>query len=116
MEDSQWESPSRLEDQYPAVEALVSLRARALPKVLTVMESGSASELSRHNAMVVWMHVYRDDSPKGVAMLAKEVEKAPTDAAKQRLREAVADAVKYCTPDDKAKCKAASETRKETAQ
>jgi hypothetical protein len=110
------EGMSRLEGSYPAADALASLGPRALPKVLSVMESGSASELSRHNAMVVWMRVYRGDLPKRVSMLAKEIEKAPTDVAKQRLMEAVADAVKYCTPDDKAKCKAASETRKETAQ
>jgi len=116
LNDWEKEGISHLEGSYPAVDALASLGPRALPAVLNVMESGSTSELSRHNAMVVWMLVYRDDLPKGVAMLAKEVEKASTDAAKQRLREAVNDAEKYCTPDDKAKCKAASEPRKETAQ
>lgn len=108
---------SQLEDPYPAVAALTSLRQRALPAVLMVMQSDSASELAKHNAVVVWMHVYwgvLGDSSKAVAMLAREVEKAPTETTKQRLREAVVDAVKYCPPEDKAKCQAASELRKVT--
>jgi hypothetical protein len=116
-----WEKvgESHPEGPYPAVDALTSLRQKALPAVLTVMQSDSASELARHNAMVVWIQVYwgeLGDLPKAVAMLAQEVEKAPTERAKQRLREALADAVKYCPPDDKARCKAASETGKDTAQ
>ena len=107
-------SPLR-ENPYPAIYGLAGLRQRALPEVLAVMESRSASELARHNAVRVWQHVFRDDEPKGVAMLVMEVDKAPTVSGGQLLKEAVAYAVRYWAPEDQTKC-AAREPRKEAAQ
>jgi len=106
---------SPLRNPYPAINGLTGLRQRALPEALAVMGSRSASELARHNAVSVWQLVFRDDEPKAVAMLAMEVDKAPTESAKQLLKEAVAYAVRYWAPENQSKC-AANEPRKEAAQ
>lgn len=99
-----------IEDIYPAVGALTQIGANALPTVLQAIEAGTTTPKARHNAVFVWMEVYRytDEHPKGVALLKQEEIKAKDDATKERLKWAVSKAVTWCNPPEESACKRAA--------
>jgi hypothetical protein len=65
---------------------------------------------ARENAVFVWMEIHKHESPKGVALLKEEADKADNATAKLNLRWAVSKALAWCNPPDEAKCKAAAQT------
>jgi hypothetical protein len=99
----------RMRDSYPAVDALFEIGKDALPSVLEVIKTESTSALVRENAVSVWMDINRNETPKAVARLRQEADKA-SDAAKQNLEWALSKALTWCSPTDAAQCKAAAKS------
>lgn len=92
---------------YPAVNALGQIGKNALPAVLGVIKSNSTSRQSLDVAVSVWMTIYRNQGPAGVAMLKQEANKSKDPAAAQRLHLAAFRAAQgWCSPSEKAQCKA----------
>ena len=99
--------PQGIEQTYPATYALVMIGRDALSSVLATIKSSSSSQSARANAVFVWMAIQRDDSPKAVATMQQEAEKAPDPVSRQNLEWAASRALIWCNPPDEAQCKAA---------
>lgn len=99
-------------EMYPAVDALESMGANALPALLDAMKADSSSLTARENAVVAWMEIYRrsDEHPKAVALLKQAETKAADSSTKQRFNWAVSKALTWCNPADGPACKHAAET------
>jgi hypothetical protein len=100
--------PTGVWDLYPATSALSGIGKKALPAILQVIESESASSISKENAVFVWMEIYKYEPAKGVALLRQEMDKAREAAVKQRLQWALAKAVNWCNPSDQDSCRTAA--------
>src|SRR6266704_2317644 len=76
---------------YPAAGALSNMGSKALPAVLETIESSSASDVSRENAVFVWMEIHglSDEHPKAIVRLNQELINAKDDGLRERLRLAV---------------------------
>ena len=105
-----------IEEQYPATNAMEeieetskSARSSAVPTaVLGVIGSASSSVTARENAVVVWMDLHRYKSSRGVASLRQEAIKASDPAVRENLIWALSKAPARCSPNDKARCRAAA--------
>lgn len=90
---------------YPAAEALKKIGKNSLPAILNEIKSGPMSRESMEVALSVWMTIYKDQAPAGVAVLQKEADQATNLGAKQRLRWAAAHAAMFwCAPSDRKQC------------
>jgi hypothetical protein len=93
---------------YPAAEALERIGKSSLPAVLDAMKANSTSREAMEVAVSVWMTIYRDQSPTGVALLKQEADRAKEPMARQRLGWAAFRAAQgWCDPSERAKCNAA---------
>jgi hypothetical protein len=93
---------------YPAVNALALIGEAVLPTMLDVIKNDSRSATKRENAVFVWMQVYRNDAPLGVALLKRESDRADEAAVKQRLNWAISQALNWCNPSDEIQCRTAA--------
>ncbi|MDT8067455.1 MAG: hypothetical protein ROO76_04745 [Terriglobia bacterium] len=94
---------------FPAELALEKFGNRALPAVLELIKSTSASREARESAVAVWMNFYKDNAPTGVALLKQEADKTKDPFARQNLGYAAFLAqLNWCSPEQKAQCKAAA--------
>jgi len=101
--------PSSVWQVYPAAAAFDEFGEKALPTLINVIRSASATELARQNAIAVLMAIHKYETPKGVALLKEEEVKATDDSSKRRLRSAISIAVaKWCGPVDQPSCKVAA--------
>lgn len=100
--------PPIIEEIYPTANALEEIGQSALPSVLEVIKSGSASSRARENAASVWMVIHKYESPKGVALLRQEAANAGDDVARKNLEWAISKAVAWCNPADQELCKTAA--------
>jgi hypothetical protein len=93
---------------YPAANALEQIGKNTLPAVLAAIKSDSTSRQSLDVAVSVWMTIYKNRGPTGVAMLKQEGNKTNDPRAAQRLQlAALRAALGWCSPSEKAQCKAA---------
>jgi hypothetical protein len=99
--------PRTTGNMYPAVGALDEFGKKSLPVVLDVIKS-SASTAARESAVSVWMFVYSDRAPKGVALLRQEARGTSDPTVRQNLRWALEKAPIWCSPKEKARCTAAA--------
>jgi hypothetical protein len=99
--------PQGIDQLYPATYALEMIGRDALPVVLSAIKSSTSSQSARQNAVFVWMAIQRDDSPKAVAALVREAERAPDPFSRQNLEWAAYRALIWCNPPDEVQCKAA---------
>lgn len=97
---------------FPAEEALELIGKKALPEVLHAIEVDTSSDVSRQNALEVWMEIYRqsDEHPKGIADLKEEEAKVSDEKSKARLKWAVEQAVARCNQPEAAECRKAAAT------
>jgi hypothetical protein len=92
---------------YPAADALEQIGKDALPAILAAIKSNSISRQSLDVAVSVWMTIYKNRGPVGVAMLKHEGNKTNDPGAAQRLQwAAVRAAHGWCSPSEKAQCNA----------
>ena len=91
----------------PAAAALEQFGKKSLPVALDVMKLSSSSK-ARESAVSVWMFVYRDRAPSGVALLRRQARGTVDPIAKQNLISALGMAPKWCGFKDKARCTAAA--------
>jgi hypothetical protein len=96
---------------FPAEEALELIGKPSLPEVLGAIGGSTSSDI-RHNALRVWMEIYRenDEHVLGVANLKREETRAVDAIMKQRLKWATGKAVDMCDPSERSKCERAAET------
>jgi hypothetical protein len=69
----------------------------------TVIKSASSSTTARENAVTVWMELYRNESPRGVALLKQEAIGSSDPTVRQNLRRALSNAQSLCRPNDRAR-------------
>jgi hypothetical protein len=100
--------PRTIDNMYPAVGALDEFGKKSLPVVLETIKSPSSSSAPRDSAVAVWMFVYSDRPPKGVALLRQEARGTADPAMRQNLRWALEKASTWCGPKEKARCTAAA--------
>src|SRR6266496_4796843 len=94
---------------YPAANALVQIGKGAVPAVLSAIKSGIWSRDSMEVALSVWMTIYKDQAPIGVALLRQESDNAAQPGERQRLGWAAYLAARdWCHPSEKAQCMAAA--------
>jgi hypothetical protein len=93
---------------YPAASALENIGKSALPSVLNVLKLDSAQQISRDNAVEVWMVVHGADVVNAVAELKRSADEVDDIKAKQRLLSAVSAALKWCGSSDKSSCEQAA--------
>ena len=79
-----------------------------MPVVLETIKSASSSPAARESAVSVWMFVYSDRPPKGVALLRQEARGAVDPGVRQNIRSALEKAPTWCGLKDKARCTAAA--------
>jgi hypothetical protein len=97
-----------IDEIYPAATALEEIGSKALPAVMDLIKENSGPT-ARENAVFVWMEIHKHESPKAVALLKREADKADDANAKMNLSWAVSKALTWCNPPDEAKCKAAAQ-------
>jgi hypothetical protein len=96
--------PLTIGNKYPATGILMTFGERALPELLSTIKI-SASETARRNASYTVMQIYRDEPPRGIALLKGESTKVgPPGAA--RLRIAAEEACAWCGAKYKKQCQA----------
>jgi hypothetical protein len=100
--------PRTIDNMYPAVGALDEFGKKSLPVVLETIKSASSSPAARDSAVAVWMFVYSDNAPKGVALLRQEARGAVDPGVRQNLRSALEKAPIWCSSKEKARCTAAA--------
>jgi hypothetical protein len=98
-----------IDEVYPAARALEDIGRRSLPGALGIIKERSASATARENAVFVWMEIHKYESPKGVALLKQEADKAEDATTRLNLRRALSRAVAWCNPQDEAQCKVAAQ-------
>ena len=96
---------------YPATIALQKFGKKAVPGLLEAIKGDLTSRTAREAAVFVLMGIYKNESPKAVALLKQGADTARDNATRQRLGRAAYRALIWCSPSDKAECKAAAETR-----
>ncbi len=95
---------------YPAASALVEIGVNSLPSVMEAIKGDPTSPKARENAVFVWMGIHRYESPNGVALLKREADQTNDAKIKPRLTWAVSQALTWCGPADRAKCRATAKT------
>lgn|SRR5262249_43400623 len=99
------------ESIYPAATALEKIGKNALPAVIDAIKSGSLSREGMQVAVSVWMTIYKDQSPLGVALLKQEADKITQPIMRQRVGYAAYLAARdWCTPSEKSQCMIAAQT------
>ena len=63
--------------------------------------------MGRETAVTIWMFFYKDERPKGVALLKQQAEITKDPTARQRLAWVAYKATTWCSPSDRAQCDAA---------
>jgi hypothetical protein len=106
----------RRADSYPATTALVEIGIKSLPNVLETIKADSSVPIQQENAVAVLMQIYKNEPQKGVALLKAEMQQNNEGATTQNVRGttkrnlgfALYKAQLWCSPSDRAQCKAAA--------
>jgi hypothetical protein len=94
---------------YPAATALERIGESSLPSVLAAIKKGANTRGGFEGAVSVWMMIYKNQAPLGVALLRQEAGNTKDLAARQRLDWAAYEAARgWCSEIDKPQCKAAA--------
>jgi hypothetical protein len=70
---------------FPAATALEQIGKNSLPAVLEAIKAPSTTRLGRETAVTVWMSFYKDERPRGVALLKQQADMTKDATARQRL-------------------------------
>ena len=97
-----------IESFYPAMTALTEIGESSAPALLETIKSGSTSDGGRENAVAVWMQLHKGAAFQGVAALKQEADRSKDAATRQRLNWAALKAHSWCSPAQRAQCKAAA--------
>lgn len=85
-----------MEGKYPAVEALFSIGKPAVPAIVSTLAGGKTSDISRENALLTLVEIYREDPSLVIPLLKKAAEGAKTSVEAARLQSSARDVIKYC--------------------
>jgi hypothetical protein len=96
---------------YPAATALEQIGRNALPAVLNAIKAASSSREAGEVAVSIWMTIYKNQAPTGVALLKQEADQTKDPATRQRLGWAAFKALGWCASSYEAQCKAAANAR-----
>jgi hypothetical protein len=95
---------------YPAANALKQMGAKALPAVLDAIRAGSTSRTAVEVAVSVWMTIYKDQAPTGVALLKQESDRTADPMTRQKIAWAARKAAGWCAPSEEPQCRIAAQT------
>ncbi|HEV2729240.1 MAG TPA: hypothetical protein VGV15_04340 [Terriglobales bacterium] len=96
---------------YPAADALEKIGKNSLPAVLRAMKANSTSRQEMEVAVSVWMTIYKDQTPMGVALLKQEADRTTQPMARQQLGwAAIRAAMGWCNSSEQTQCDAAAQT------
>jgi len=100
--------PRSTAEMYPAVAALEEMGKRSLPPLLEVIKSATPAIKARENAVTVWMEIYKNEAPEGVASLKHQMNGTDDENVKGNLNWALAKAQTLCSSRDRIRCRAAA--------
>jgi len=95
---------------YPAANALKQMEAKALPAVLDEIRAKSSSRTAVEVAVSVWMTIYKDQAPTGVALLKQESDRTADPMTRQKIAWAARRAATWCAPSEESQCRIAAQT------
>jgi len=95
---------------YPAANALKQIGAKALPAVLDEIRAKSSSRTAVEVAVSVWMTIYKDQAPTGVALLKQESDRTADPMTRQKIAWAARKAASWCAPSEEPQCRIAAQT------
>jgi hypothetical protein len=96
---------------YPAAEALERIGKVSLPAVLDAMKTTAPTHEAMEVAVSVWMTIYKDQAPAGVALLKQEADKTTKALPQQRLGwAAFRAATGWCNSSERPQCEAILES------
>jgi hypothetical protein len=98
----------RRAESYPASTALVEIGVKSLPNVLETIKADSTLPIAREMAVAVVMQIYRSEPQNGVALLKKEADQEKDARIKRYFDFAIYKAQEWCSPSERAQCKAAA--------
>ena len=103
-------------ETYPAVDALYGMGNRAIPRIVSFISAGPPNDISRTNALVAMMQIYRGREPEAILRLKSEAAKTTDSSRQEQLNKAAAQTVDLCSSNNKDSCMEALRSNASTAQ
>lgn len=91
-------------ETYPAVDALYGMGDNAVPKIVSFIAGGPTNDISRTNALISMMQIYREREPVAILRLRSEAGKTKDSSRQENLNKAATEAVDLCSENKKDKC------------